>query len=127
MYGFGGAEGRSWESPECVGMGRLPARSPLIPFPDAEAALANHRESSPWFQSLSGVTLNSLLGWERNNFDRVIHFCYGLLLAYPVREFFLRVVAVRGFWGYFLPLDLTMSTSMNTSRSTPARALIPPG
>jgi putative membrane protein len=29
-----------------------------------------------------------------------------------VREIFLRVAAVRGFWGYFLPLDLTMSTSM---------------
>jgi hypothetical protein len=29
-----------------------------------------------------------------------------------VREIFLRVVNVRGFWGYFLPLDLTMSTSM---------------
>jgi putative membrane protein len=29
-----------------------------------------------------------------------------------VREVFLRVADVRGFWGYFLPLDLTMSTSM---------------
>jgi len=65
-----------------------------------------------WFQSLTGTTFNSLVGWERNNFDRVIHFSYGLLLAYPVREVFLRVAAVRGFWGYFLPLDLTMSTSM---------------
>jgi putative membrane protein len=65
-----------------------------------------------WFKALTGDTLNSRLGWERNNFDRVVHFSYGLLLAYPVREIFLRVAAVRGFWGYFLPLDLTMSTSM---------------
>jgi putative membrane protein len=65
-----------------------------------------------WFQSLTGVTFNELVGWERNNFDRVIHFLYGLLLAYPIREVFLRVADVRGFWGYFLPLDLTMSTSM---------------
>ncbi|MEK6698770.1 MAG: DUF2238 domain-containing protein [Nitrospirota bacterium] len=65
-----------------------------------------------WFQSLFGTSLNPLLGWERNNFDRVVHFSYGLLLAYPVREVFLRVANVRGFWGYFLPLDLTMSTSM---------------
>jgi putative membrane protein len=41
-----------------------------------------------------------------------VHFLYGLLLAYPIREVFLRVAAVRGFWGYFLPLDLTASTSM---------------
>jgi len=54
MYGFGGAEARTWESPECVGMERLPARSPLVPFPDAEAALTSHREDSPWFQSLNG-------------------------------------------------------------------------
>jgi len=64
------------------------------------------------FRSLTGVSFNDLIGWERNNFDRVVHFAYGLLLAYPVRELFLRVAGVRGFWGYFLPLDLTMSTSM---------------
>jgi putative membrane protein len=65
-----------------------------------------------WFTSATGTTLNEVFGWERNHYDRVVHFSYGLLLAYPVREVFLRVAAVRGFWGYFLPLDLTMSTSM---------------
>jgi putative membrane protein len=65
-----------------------------------------------WWEALTGRTLNELLGWERNNFDRVVHFLYGLLLAYPIRELFLRIAGVRGFWGYFLPLDLTMSTSM---------------
>ena len=61
-------------------------------------------------RSLTGDSLNEALGWERNNFDRVVHFSYGLLLAYPIREVFLRIAGVRGFWGYFLPLDLTMST-----------------
>lgn len=65
-----------------------------------------------WFASVFGTPLNPLLGWRRNNFDRVVHFMYGLCCAYPIREIFLRVVHVRGFWGYFLPLDLTMSTSM---------------
>jgi putative membrane protein len=65
-----------------------------------------------WWASLSGATFNELVGWERNNFDRVVHFSYGLLIAYPIRELFLRIAGVRGFWGYFLPLDLTMSTSM---------------
>lgn len=65
-----------------------------------------------WFQHWSGTSFNDMVGWERNNFDRVIHFTYGLLLAYPIREMFIRIVNVRGFWGYFLPLDLTMSTSM---------------
>jgi putative membrane protein len=48
----------------------------------------------------------------RNHFDRLVHFAYGLLFAYPIREMFLRIGDMRGFWGYFLPLDLTMSTSM---------------
>jgi putative membrane protein len=56
-----------------------------------------------WFPMLAG---------GRNQFDRLVHFSYGLLLAYPIREMFLRIGNVRGFWGYFLPLDLTMSTSM---------------
>jgi putative membrane protein len=56
-----------------------------------------------WIPALAG---------GRNHFDRLVHFSYGLLLAYPIREMFLRIGNVRGFWGYFLPLDLTMSTSM---------------
>jgi putative membrane protein len=65
-----------------------------------------------WFRAVTGSSLNELVGWERNNFDRVVHFSYGLLLAYPVREVFLRVARLRGFWGYLFPLDITMSTSM---------------
>jgi putative membrane protein len=64
------------------------------------------------FQAVLGRPLNQLFGWERNNYDRVLHFLYGFLFAYPIREIFLRVANVRGFWGYFLPLDLTMSSSM---------------
>lgn len=56
-----------------------------------------------WFPALAG---------GRNHYDRLVHFLYGLLLAYPIREMFLRIGGMRGFWGYFLPLDLTMSTSM---------------
>lgn len=64
-----------------------------------------------WFKALTGRTLNEIMGWERNHFDRLVHFLYGLLMAYPLREFFLRVADVRGFWGYFLPLDFTLATS----------------
>jgi len=65
-----------------------------------------------WTERLFGRPLNELMGWKRNHFDRLVHFLYGLLLAYPLREVFLRIADVRGFWGYFLPLDFTMSTSM---------------
>lgn len=60
--------------------------------------------------------LSNLVGWSfhesRNHYDRLVHFSFGLFLAYPIRELFLRIARVRGFWGYYLPLDLTMSFSM---------------
>ena len=64
-----------------------------------------------WSEALLGVRIDELLGLQRNHFDRLVHFSYGLLMAYPMRELFLRVADARGFWGYFLPLDLTLSTS----------------
>lgn len=70
----------------------------LVPYDDA-------------WRALTGRIFNSMFGWERNHFDRLVHYCYGLLLAYPIREVFLRVADVRGFWGYFLPLEFTLSTS----------------
>ena len=65
-----------------------------------------------WFEALTGRGLNERLGFERNHYDRLVHFGYGFLLAYPMRELFVRVANARGFWGYFFPLDVVMSTSM---------------
>jgi putative membrane protein len=64
-----------------------------------------------WARALIGQSLDDLLGWQRNHFDRVAHFVYGFLLSYPIREIVVRVTAVRGAWGYYVPLAITMSTS----------------
>lgn len=64
------------------------------------------------FRAVFGRGLNEMMGWRRNHFDRLVHFCFGLLLSYPIREMFCRVAGARGFWGYYLPLDVTMSFSM---------------
>ena len=58
------------------------------------------------------MKVTEYFGWQRNHYDRFVHLMFGLLLAYPIREMFLRVAGVRGFWGYYLPLDVTMSFSM---------------
>lgn len=50
-------------------------------------------------------------GFARNHFDRIVHFSFGLLIAYPIREVFFRIASARGFWGYYLPFDVTMSFS----------------
>jgi len=64
------------------------------------------------WRALFGFSLQDSFGWERNHFDRAVHLAYGLLLAYPIREIYVRIVAVRGIWSYVLPLGFTMSTSM---------------
>ena len=46
--------GSSWADPEILGLHRLPARSFLVPFPDAATAARGQREASPWFQRLDG-------------------------------------------------------------------------
>jgi putative membrane protein len=58
-----------------------------------------------------GYTLQAWFGSNRNMYDRLVHFCFGFLLAYPVREVFLRLARAKGFWGYLLPLDLTLALS----------------
>jgi putative membrane protein len=63
-----------------------------------------------WLATLTGQP--GLLGEGRNHFDRLVHFSYGLLMTYPAREIFLRIALVRGFWGYYLPVDVVMATSM---------------
>src|SRR4051812_36534649 len=65
-----------------------------------------------WTRRLFGKSLNEMFGVQRNYYDRLVYFSFGFLLAYPIREIFLRIAQVRGFWGYYLPLDLTMSFSM---------------
>jgi len=58
-----------------------------------------------------GVTLQHWFGSDRNLYDRLVHGCFGLLLAYPVREVFVRITRARGFWGYYLPVELTLAFS----------------
>jgi putative membrane protein len=58
-----------------------------------------------------GEWMQSAFGLARNHYDRLVHFSFGLLLAYPVREVFLRVASTRGIWAYYLPLDVTLAFS----------------
>lgn len=58
-----------------------------------------------------GYTLQVWFGAERNMYDRVVHFSFGLLMAYPMRELFLRVARTRGVWGYWFPVELVLAFS----------------
>lgn len=58
-----------------------------------------------------GHWLQGIYEISRNPYDRIVHFSFGLLLAYPVREVFLRVATTRGVWGYWFPVELTFALS----------------
>jgi putative membrane protein len=58
-----------------------------------------------------GFRLQEAFDFSRNHYDRIVHFSFGLLMAYPVREIFLRVANTKGFWAYYLPLDVTLAFS----------------
>ncbi len=65
-----------------------------------------------WFEALTGHPLNDLLGWQRNHYDRVIHFAYGLLMVPIVVELFDHVAAPRGLWRSILPVTFVASHSV---------------
>lgn len=58
-----------------------------------------------------GFTLQEWFGADRNMYDRLVHFCYGFLLAYPIREIYVRIAHTKGFWGLFFPIELTFAFS----------------
>ncbi|MBI3259781.1 MAG: DUF2238 domain-containing protein [Ignavibacteriae bacterium] len=55
-----------------------------------------------------GYTLADWTGVDSNNYDKLVHFSFGLLIVYPLREFFLRVSPAKGFWAYLLPFNAVM-------------------
>ena len=64
-----------------------------------------------WFSTV-GISIQKTFGFVRNHFDRLVHFGFGFLFAYPMREFFMRIAGTRGAWSYYLPVELVMALSM---------------
>ena len=58
-----------------------------------------------------GFWLQDLWSLSRNPFDRIVHFAYGALLAYPVREILMRLAGVRGLWSYSLAVSMILAQS----------------
>ncbi len=58
-----------------------------------------------------GYWLQSVFSSSRNHYDRIVHFSFGFLLAYPIREFFLRWLKYPKLVSWILPIELTLSVS----------------
>lgn len=58
-----------------------------------------------------GFWLKDLFSLNRNPFDRITHFSYGLLLLYPLRELLVRLAGVRGVWSSYLSVSGILAQS----------------
>lgn len=58
-----------------------------------------------------GYWLKDLLGWSRNHYDRIVHFSFGFLLAYPMRDYFMNHFQWPVWVCWVLPCEITLSFS----------------
>lgn len=58
-----------------------------------------------------GYWLMDVLDTSRNHYDRIVHFSFGFLLAYPMREMFLRWLKFPTWVAWALPIEITLSVS----------------
>ena len=58
-----------------------------------------------------GFWLQETFDLSRNHYDRIVHFSFGLLIAYPFREFLLRVTGMRAGWSYLLAVVTVLGFS----------------
>lgn len=65
-----------------------------------------------WTRMVFGTSLNDMLGWQRNHFDRLVHFCYGLLLFLPMREILIDRAALHGRWASYFTVEFIMASSL---------------
>ncbi len=58
-----------------------------------------------------GYWIKDLLGLGRNHYDRIVHFSFGFLLAYPMRDYFKNWFEWPTWVCWVLPAEITMSFS----------------
>lgn len=59
----------------------------------------------------AGAWLDQALPLGRNQYDRIVHFCFGFLLTYPIEELFRLTVPLRGWLLYYLPVMTVLGLS----------------
>lgn len=58
-----------------------------------------------------GYWLQDVFDTERNHYDRIVHYSFGFLLAYPMRELFLKWLGFPRWVAWSLPIEITLSVS----------------
>jgi putative membrane protein len=65
-----------------------------------------------WMQAVTGHRLNDFLGWQRNHYDRLLHFLYGLLVAPAAIELFAYYGRYARTWAFLFPFLFMASHSV---------------
>jgi putative membrane protein len=58
-----------------------------------------------------GYYMQEVFHTSRNHYDRMVHFSFGFLLAYPMREMFLKWIKYPKIVSWILPIEITLSIS----------------
>ncbi len=58
-----------------------------------------------------GYWLKDVLDLNRNYYDRIVHFSFGFMLAYPMRDYFKNYMQWPDWVCWVLPVEITMSFS----------------
>jgi putative membrane protein len=64
-----------------------------------------------WLERLAGLRTAELVSSDRNHFDRLLHFCYGLLLWLPTRELVERFLGIRDGRASWVALEFILASS----------------
>ena len=65
----------------------------------------------PFLHATFGVSLNELVGWDRNQYDRFVHFFFGVVSARVFFEYLVQRISMTNATAWFLSFHLVISTS----------------
>jgi putative membrane protein len=64
-----------------------------------------------WFDAVVGIRLAEVFGWERNHYDRFVHFMFGVLMFHPVLVLSRRLFGLGGWRAYAIAVLIHLSIS----------------
>ncbi|MEX2316867.1 MAG: DUF2238 domain-containing protein [Pirellulales bacterium] len=64
-----------------------------------------------WLKPLLGFRITEQFGFQRNHYDRLVHFLFGLLIVVPSWRFSRRILGLGGWWSAAVAFSIIMTAS----------------
>lgn len=58
-----------------------------------------------------GYWLKDTFHFKRNDYDRIVHWCFGFCWAFPTREMFMQAAKTKRYWTYIAPVGIVLCVS----------------